>query len=93
MLSDERLYDRKRLTGAWRSNNPRATEGIGDITPAIVHTSLVVIDHRDIYAVFVVYQLLTLLETLVLEVETVFTQLTVEVLCHAVKSFMNEHDA
>jgi len=58
-----------------------------------VHTPLVVIDHRDVHAVLVVHQLLALLETLVLEVETVFTQLAVEVLSHAVKSLMYEHDA
>jgi len=58
-----------------------------------VHTPLVVIDHRDVHAVLVVHQLLALLETLVLEVKTVFAQLAVEVLSHAVKSLMYEHDA
>ena len=92
MLTDERLYHRKRLSGTRRSNDPCPTERIGDITPAIVHTSLVIVYHRDVDTVLVVHQCLTLLEALVLEVEAVFTQLAVEVLSHAVKSLMNEHD-
>ena len=77
-------YYKGRMHNGWCNiSNPfRGTWVVG--TPGIMHTSLVVIDHRDVHAVFVVYQLLTLQETLVLEIKSVFSQLTVEVLSHAV---------
>ena len=74
MLADERLNDGESLTGTRSTNYPCSSERIHDIHPTFAELALVVIAHRDVYAILVLLQFLALLKRLVLEVETVFEQ-------------------
>jgi hypothetical protein len=74
MLTDERLYDAECLTRSRSTDNPSATEWIDNVHPSFAELSLVVVAHRDVHAVLVLYQFLTLLKRLVLKVEAVFQQ-------------------
>ena len=62
MLTYERLDNREGLTRTRCTDNPCATERIHDVYPSLTKPALVVIPHRDIHAVFVLLQLLTLLK-------------------------------
>jgi hypothetical protein len=92
MLSDKRLYDGKGLTTAWCAYDPSASEGVHHIAPAFSHPALIIEDHRDIDAVPILNKFLTLLEALVLEVESVFTQLAVEILGNGIEASMDTHN-
>ena len=72
MLSDEWLNDGEGLTRTRSADHPGTSEGIDDVHPSLAELRLVVVAHGDIHAILVLNQLLTLLEGLVLEVETVF---------------------
>ena len=80
VLSDERLDDGESLTRARCADNPRATEGIDDVHPALAELPLVVIAHGDVHAVFVLYLLVILQEALVFQIEAVFEQSVFQVL-------------
>ena len=92
MLSDERVDDAKGLTRTRRTQDKRSTEGIDDVDPALSHTFLEIVDHRDIDGIIVFYLLFHLLKTLILKVKTVVAELMVEVFADGIKSLMNEHD-
>ena len=92
MLSDKRLYDGKGLTTAWCAYDPSASEWVHHIAPAFSHPALIIEDHRDIDAVPILNKFLTLLEALVLEVESVFTQLAVEILGNGIEASMDTHN-
>lgn len=68
MLPDERVDDAEGLTGAGRSQDDGGTEGVDDVDPAVVQTFLIIIDHRDIDTVLVLFLVPALLEALVVEV-------------------------
>ena len=89
MLTDEWLDDGEGLTRTWRTHDPCATERIDNVHPSLAELTLVVVPHGDVHAVFVLLQLLTLLETLVLKVESVFQQTFLQELGDIVKSHMN----
>ena len=91
MLTDERLDDGEGLTRAWRAYHPRTTERIDDVHPALAELSLVVVPHGDVHAVLVLLQLPALLETLVLEVETVFQQSFLQELGDVVEGDMHQY--
>ena len=91
MLSDEGLYHREGLTTTWRSHYPCTSERIHHIAPAFSHSSLIVEDHRNIDAILILHQLLTLLKALVLKVKAVFTEFTVKVLGNGIKASMDAH--
>ena len=80
MLSDERLDDRERLTRTRRTDNPRPTEGVCDIHPALAELALVVVTHGYIHGILVVYLFLILFKALVLKVEAVFHQASLQIL-------------
>ena len=92
MLPDEWLNDGEGLTRAWRAHHPCATERIDDVHPAPAELSLVVVPHRYVHAVLVLLQLPALLETLVLEVETVFQQPFFQELGDIVEGDMHQHN-
>ena len=91
MLSDKRLYDGKGLTTAWCAYDPSASEGVHHIAPAFSHPALIIEDHRYIDRILILYQLFTLLETLVLEIKPVFTQLAVKVLRNGIETPVDAH--
>ena len=93
MLADEGFYHGEGFTTTWRSHYPCTSERIHHIAPAFSHSSLIVEDHRDIDAILILHQLLTLLEALVLKVKAVFTEFTVKVLGNGIKASVNTHHA
>ena len=72
---------------------PWGTEGIDDVDPAVVQLLLVVVDHRDIDAVLVLFLITTLLEGLVFEVPLIIANLGVEVFGNGIKTLVDEHNA
>ena len=91
MLADKRLDDGERLTRTRRTDNPCASERIDDIDPSLAELSLVIVAHGNIDAVFVLDLFLHLLETLILEVETVFQQAVLQILRDIIESDMDKH--
>ena len=89
VLADERLNDGESLTGTRSTNYPCSSERIHDIHPTFAELALVVIAHRDVYAILVLLQFLALLKRLVLEVETVFEQSFLQELGDIVKGNMD----
>ena len=90
VLAQERLDDGEGLTRARRADHPRRAERVHDIHPPLAELTLIVVAHRDVHAVLVLYLLLALLETLVLEVEAVFQKPFLQVLGDIVESHMDE---
>ena len=80
MLSDERFDDRERLTRTRRTDNPCATEWVCNIHPALAELPLVVVTHGDIHRILVLNLFLILLKALVLEIEAVFHQSSLQIL-------------
>ena len=72
MLTNERLDDGECLTTARGSYHPCTTERVHDVHPSLAKLTLIVVAHRDIHAVLIIFLLLALLETLVLKIKTVF---------------------
>ena len=62
MLTDKWLYDAEGLTRSRSTDNPSATERIDNVNPSFAELRLVVIAHRYIYAILILYQFLALLE-------------------------------
>ena len=93
MLPYERVNDTEGLTRTRCSENNRATERVDDIDPSLVHLPFPIINHRYIYRIVVIGKYLRLLEGLVLEIETVITNLIVVILGNAVQSLMYQHGA
>ena len=91
VLTDERLYNRKSLTATRRTHYPGASERVHDVYPSFAEFTLIVVAHRDIHAVFVIFFLLALLETLVFKVETVFHQSFFQELRNVVQGYMHQH--
>ena len=91
MLSDEWLNDGEGLTRTRSADHPCTSEGIDDVHPSLAELRLVVLAHGDIHAILVLNQLLTLLEGLVLEVETVFKQPFLQELADVVEGNMDEY--
>ena len=89
MLTNERLDDGESLTRTRSTNYPCSSEWIHDIHPTFTELTLVVIAHRDVYAILVLLQFLALLKRLVLEVETVFEQSFLQELGDIVKGNMD----
>ena len=92
MLSDKGFDNRKRLTTAWCTHYPRTSEGVYHVTPTFAHPTLEIKDHRNVDAILVLYQLLTLLETLVFEVKSVLTKFEVKILRNGIEASMDTHN-
>lgn len=75
------------------SDDPRATEGIDDIHPALAELPFVIITHGDVHTILVLNLLVVLQETLVLQVEAVFEQSVLQILRDVVQRHMTEHRA
>ena len=93
VLADERVDDAEGLTRAWRSQDDGSTERVDDVDPAVVQLLLVVVDHRDVYAVLILFLVTALLERLVFEVPFIITNLGVEVFGNSVEALVDKHDA
>ena len=90
MLTNERLDNWEGLTRTRSTYHPCTTERIDDVHPSLAELRLVVVAHGDIHAILILYQLFTLLEGFVLEVETVFEQPFLQELTDVVECHMNE---
>ena len=90
MLSDERFDDRERLTRTRRTDNPCATEGVCNIHPAFAELALVVVTHGYIHRILVLHLFLILFKALVLEVEAVFHQASLQILGDIIQGRMYE---
>ena len=91
MLSYERVNDTERLTRTRSTENNRATERVDDIDPTLVHLPFPIVYHRYVYRVVVIGKHFRLLEGLILEIETVITNLIVVILGDAIQSLMHQH--
>ena len=88
MLSDIRFYHRKGLTGAWSSHNPRTSEWIDDVYPAVSEFATIIITHRYIDREFIFYQVLRLFKALILQIEAVFHKSVSEILRNVIQGNM-----
>jgi len=93
VLADERVNDAEGLTGAGCSQDDGSTEGIDDVDPAVVQTLLVVVDHRDIDTVLVLFLVPALLKALVLKVPFVIANLHAQVFGNGIEALVDEHRA
>ena len=93
VLPDERIDDAEGLARTGRTKDNGGTEEVDDVDPAVVQLFLVVIDHRDVDAVLVLFLVTALLERLVFEVPFVIANLCVEVFSNSVKALVDQHDA
>ena len=84
VLPDERVDDAEGLARTRRTQDNGGTEGVDDVDPAVVLLFLVVIDHRDVDAVLVLFLVTALLERIVFEVPFVIANLCVEVFSNSV---------
>ena len=89
MLPNIRFYDRECFTGARSSHYPCASERIDDVDPAMAEFALIVEAHRYVYGIRITDTLCGLLETLVLQVESVFEHAASEVLGYIVKCYLS----
>ena len=90
VLSDKRLDDTECLARPRCSDYPCSTKTVGYIGPAFTELALVVISHGDIHAVRSLYQFLALLETFILEIETILHQSLFEELGDVIQCDMHE---
>ena len=93
MLADERFYDAERLAATRSSDHPCAPETVAYRNPSLAEFSFVIVPHRYIHAVFVLYFLLALFETLILEVEAVFAQPFFDELRDIIQCDMHQYHA
>ena len=93
MLADERVNDAEGLTGAGRSQDDGSTEGVDDVDPAVVQTLLIVVDHRDIDTVLVLFLVPALLEALVFEIPFIVANLHAQVFGNGIEALVDEHRA
>ena len=91
MLTDKRLDDGECLTATRCTHYPGASEWVHDVYPSLAEFALIVVAHRDIHAVFVIFFLLALLKRLVLKIETVFHQSFFQELRNVVQGYMHQH--
>ena len=91
VLTDKRLDDGECLTATRRTHYPGASERVHDVYPSFAEFTLIVVAHRDIHAVLVVFFLLALLKTLVFKIETVFHQSFLQELRDVVQGNMHQH--
>ena len=92
VLPDERFDKRKCFTATRRSNHPCASETVCYIHKSFSEFSIVIVSHRDIHAVPVLYQLLALFKTFIFQIEAVFHQTLLEELRYVVQRDMHEND-
>ena len=93
VLADERVDDTEGLTRAGRAQDDGGAERVDDVDPAVVQTLLVVVDHRDVDAVLVLFLVTALLKTLVVEVPFIVTNLHAQILRDGIEALMDEHSA
>ena len=93
VLADERVDDAEGLTRAGRTQDDGGAERVDDVDPAVVQTLLVVIDHRDIDAVLVLFLVTALLEALIVEIPFIVTNFHAQVLCDGIEALVDEHRA
>ena len=91
VLTDERLDDGECLTATRRTHNPGASEWVHDVHPSLAELTFIVVAHRDIHTVLVIFFLLALLKTLVLIIETVFHQSFFQKLRDVVQGDMHQY--
>ena len=91
VLTDKRLDNRKSLTATRRTHYPGATEWVHDVHPSLAELTFIVVAHRDIHAVFVVFLLLALFKTLVLKVKAVFHQSFLQELRDVIQGDMHQY--
>ena len=91
VLSNEWLNDGKGLTRTRSANHPSTSERIDDVHPALAELRLIVVAHGNIHTILVLNQLFTLLERLVLKVESVFEQTFLQELADVVKGNVNKY--
>ena len=92
-MPDERVDDAEGLTGAGRSQDDGGTEGVDDVDPAVVQTLLIVVDHRDIDTVLVLFLVPALLEALVLEIPFIVANLHAQIFGDGIEALVDEHRA
>ena len=93
VLADERVDDAEGLTGAGRSQDDGGTEGIDDVDPAVVQALLIVVDHRDIDTVLVLFLVPALLKALVLEIPFVVANLHTQIFGNGIEALVDKHRA
>lgn len=91
VLADERVDDPEGLTRAGRTQDDGGAERVDDVDPAVVQFLLVVIDHRDIDAVLVLFLVTALLKALIVEIPFIITNLHAQVLRDGIKALVDEH--
>ena len=93
VLANERVYDAEGLTRAGRTKDDGGAERVDDVDPAVVQLLLVVIDHRDIDAVLVLFLVTALLKALIVKIPFIVANLHAQVLSDSIKALMDEHSA
>ena len=93
VLANERVDDTEGLTRSGRTQDDGSTEGVDDIDPAVVQTLLVVVDHRDIDAILVLFLVTALFERLVIKVPFVVSNLHAQVFGDGIEALVYEHSA
>jgi len=93
MLPDKRFNQRKCLTATRSSDYPSSSKTVGYVNKAFSEFLLIVVSHRDIYAIFVLYQFLALFETFVFKIEAVFHQPFFQEFRDIVEGDMHENHA
>ena len=93
VLADEWVDDAEGLTGAGRSQDDGSTEGIDDVDPSVVQTLLIVVDHRDIDTVLVLFLVTALFEALVLKIPFVIANLHAQIFGNGIKALVDKHRA
>jgi hypothetical protein len=81
------------LTRTWRSQDNGGTERVDDVDPTVVQFLLVLIDHRDVNTVLVLFLVTDLLKRLVFEVSFVIANLGIEVFGNSIETLVDKHDA
>ena len=74
VLPDKGFDDTESFARPRCTDHPCTPETIRYIRPAFAEFALVIVPHGDIHAVFVLYFLLALFKTFILEIEAVFHQ-------------------
>ena len=91
MLPDERLDNRHGLPAARSSDYPRAPKTVAYRNPTLTKLTLVIVPHGDIHAVLVLYFLLALFKTFILEVEPVSHQSLLDELRDIIQGDMHQY--
>ena len=92
-MPDERVDDAEGLSGAGRTKDDGGAEGVDDVDPAVVQFLLVVIDHRDVDAVLVLFLVTALLEALIVKIPFIIANLHAQVLRDGIEALVDKHRA